>query len=375
MLGQHLGNALRFAYAREPEAAHERIQRAERVYVALAVEKQGYRRQQAREPGGQHASGQFGLAPMVEGGEQDHRSAPRERRPDMYRRKRVADVDQPEGRGLEQGVADGQATGETRAHPDQRRAHGRPEQRIGHRENRHQHNDEGQVLYGDGQAEGGEEPGRGRHARPVWIERAKAGPGHEHEQRDLRPVMVDAARNELPKAHARADGQKDRDGSAEIPRDHPPAKPCGEQQRSLHEDGKYNPRQALGGLLIREVVEQANEGGDGDVHDPRPMHQHTCRRIEPPIVQIMPALPGHPVSHLDHAHGVIGVIVGSRQPGGLDRRQGNENAGDEANQEDQEKGGRGLVRAGGGQAPGFGHSHFKLLEIKKDKISQFPSLS
>ena len=127
-------------------------------------------------------------------------------------------------------------------------------------------------------------------------------------------MMVDAPRHELAKAHARGDDEENRDDPAETPGQKASAQAGPHQEQPLQRHGKDDAGEALGGLLIGEEAKEADQPGDGQVHQPRPMHERAGRRVQPQGTQIVPALSRQPVPDLHHAHGVVSVAVDAGAP-------------------------------------------------------------
>jgi hypothetical protein len=66
---------------------------------------------------------------------------------------------------------------------------------------------------------------------------------------------------------------------------------------------------ALRQLRWRDHRAGANEGGERQIDQPRPVHRHPVGRAQPVLGEIEPALAGEQVAHLHQPHGVVGRLA------------------------------------------------------------------
>jgi hypothetical protein len=70
--------------------------------------------------------------------------------------------------------------------------------------------------------------------------------------------------------------------------------------------GPDNGRDALRDRRRHDCFARPDEQRKRQIDQPRPVHRHALRRVQPVLRQIEPALSGEQVAHLDEPHGVVG---------------------------------------------------------------------
>jgi hypothetical protein len=150
-----------------------------------------------------------------------------------------------------------------------------------------------------------------KRARSVQCGETRAD--NEDEQRDLRCVMIDAARLELSEHRSRQKSERDCENAARA--DEQSAAP-GEPgiKAALQHRWKGNARETLRCFRIREQAKDADQQDKRHIDDARPMDEKTLRWIDAMDDHVEPALARHEIAHLNHAHRVIAVEKGAALP-------------------------------------------------------------
>ena len=182
-----------------------------------------------------------------------------------------------------------------RRHARQRQAEGSRSRRIvlqpdgGGGGNRHQHI--GQTFQPDAQTQRYRSSGKNR---PLFHQPEKC---RQH-QRQLHSVMVDIARREGAEDFgAKQRQQQHRD------RRRPPAQHKGDARQQQQDASQ--PQQRPGGE--RETFRHPRQQRQRPVHQPRPVHRQTIRRVQAVLDSIEPPLPRQQVTHLHQTQPAVGV--------------------------------------------------------------------
>ncbi len=133
----------------------------------------------------------------------------------------------------------------------------------------------------------------------------------QQRERDLHVVMIDPSRRELlvrrDGKHREEQRNHRRFAAGNPPRDRGHARHGGKQPQ------QRPPRahQSLGVGLVGEQMEKSEQARQAGIDQPRPMHVDADRRLQPRLMQVVPAAQQaravEPRTHLDQPHRVVGV--------------------------------------------------------------------
>ena len=176
-------------------------------------------------------------------------------------------------------------------------------------ESRDRHQHERQVLEVDGHRQCRDPAGPAGAGRPpVGIRNAAHRQrGQDHEQHDLRGMVVDVAGDEDAHGLETTGGQQ-RHGQHAPAAEETAAKPG--QRRREHDETRDGLEQAdhpLGGVEPEQRPEQRDTGRERQVGQPRPVHRDPVTWRHAVLDHIEPALPGQEIPHLDGPHGVVRI--------------------------------------------------------------------
>ena len=162
----------------------------------------------------------------------------------------------------------------------------------------------GQRFQRDRQVKGHDQPGQRafRAAARAQRQRQQSGRGD-----DLPAMMVDPQRCELP----RHEDHGDRDEQPR-PAQRPPTKLLQhsaqhQQEQAVKQQRPDDQRDMLCLRRSGEEAKQPDAGGDRHVEQPPPVHLPTSGGVNAMLADIEPALPAHPVPHLDQAQRIVRI--------------------------------------------------------------------
>ena len=94
--------------------------------------------------------------------------------------------------------------------------------------------------------------------------------------------MIDPTGDELAEHEAGQHGQRDRRTDGARAKNHPRGPADRAQQSQLQRQRENDPGETLAGFARREGLKQFHQQGQRHVDHPRPVHERTRARIDPP---------------------------------------------------------------------------------------------